>query len=401
MTKVGLIKKTEWPADKVERRPVADLIPYARNARTHSDAQVAQIAASVTEWGWTTPVLVDEAGSIIAGHGRVMAARKLGLADVPVMVATGWSEAQKKAYVLADNQLALNAGWDIDLLKVEVGDLDLEGFDLSLIGFDDKLLADLLADPTDGLTDPDEVPEPPAEPVTVLGDVWVMGKHRVMCGDSGSVDAIDRLLADEPISAILTDPPYGIGIDGQKESKNKNPKHNRKAHAFMGWDAERPDEGIFNYIVAADVPAVIWGGNYFADILPPTRGWLYWSKGQDGLTMSDGELAWTTETTPLRAITVNRSALKGSVHPTQKPLQIVEFSLDYIKAGPVVLDLFGGSGSTLIACEKTNRNARLMELAPQYCDVIVKRWQNFTGQKAVHEATGKTFDEMHNAPQAA
>lgn len=145
--KIGSIKKTEWPADKVERRAVADLIPYARNARTHSDAQVAQIAASVTEWGWTTPVLIDEAGSIIAGHGRVMAARKLGLTDVPVMVATGWSEAQKKAYVLADNQLALNAGWDIDLLKVEVGDLDAEGFNLDLIGFDDKLLADLLGEP--------------------------------------------------------------------------------------------------------------------------------------------------------------------------------------------------------------------------------------------------------------
>jgi hypothetical protein len=248
----------------------------------------------------------------------------------------------------------------------------------------------------DGLTDEDEVPEVPEQPVTVLGDVWVLGKHRLMCGDSGSIDAIDRLLAGEPISAIVTDPPYGIGIDGQKESKNKNPKHNRKAHAFMGWDAERPDEGIFNYIVAADVPAVIWGGNYFADLLPPTRGWLYWSKGQDGLTMSDGELAWTTQSTPLRAVTVNRAALQGSVHPTQKPLQVVEFSLDYIKAGPVVLDLFGGSGSTLIACEKTGRSARLMELAPQYCDVIIKRYIDFTGKKAVHAETGKTFEEMSN-----
>jgi DNA modification methylase len=164
----------------------------------------------------------------------------------------------------------------------------------------------------------------------------------------------------------------------------------------MGWDAERPDEGIFNYIVAANVPAVIWGGNYFADILPPSRGWLYWSKGQDGLTMSDGELAWTTSGTPLRAITVNRSALKDSVHPTQKPLQIVEFSLDYIKAGPVVLDLFGGSGSTLIACEKTNRKARLMELAPQYCDVIIKRWQDFTGKIATHAETGQPFAEVTN-----
>ena len=161
----------KWPADQVERRKVSELIPYARNSRTHSDEQVAQIAASIREWGWTTPVLCDDKGGIIAGHGRVMAARKLGLPDVPVMVATGWSEAQKKAYVLADNQLALNAGWDIDLLKVEVGDLNLEGFDLSLIGFDDKLLSDLLADPTDGLTDPDAAPEPPENPITSLGDI--------------------------------------------------------------------------------------------------------------------------------------------------------------------------------------------------------------------------------------
>ena len=214
----------------------------------------------------------------------------------------------------------------------------------------------------------------------------VIGEARLILAD-----CMEVLPTLGRVDAVITDPPYGIGIDGQKESKNKNPKHNRKAHAFMGWDAERPDEGIFNYIVSADVPAVIWGGNYFADLLPPTRGWLYWSKGQDGLTMSDGELAWTTQSTPLRAVTVNRAALQGSVHPTQKPLQVVEFSLDYIKAGPVVLDLFGGSGSTLIACEKTGRSARLIELAPQYCDVIVRRWQNFTGKQARHAETGAVF----------
>jgi ParB-like chromosome segregation protein Spo0J len=383
------------PADKVEQWPIENLVPYAKNSRTHSEEQVAQIAASIREWGFTTAVLVDESGSIIAGHGRVMAARKLGMASLPVMVATGWTDAQKRAYVIADNKLALNAGWDNELLALEFSELQGMDFDLDLTGFTADEIAALMPEEIEpGKTDEDAVPEVPVNPVTVLGDVWILGKHRLMCGDSTSIDAIDRLLADEQISAIVTDPPYGIGIDGQKESKNKNPKHNRKAHAFMGWDTERPDEGIFNYIVAANVPAVIWGGNYFADILPPTRGWLYWSKGQDGLTMSDGELAWTTETTPLRAITVNRSALKGSVHPTQKPLQIVEFSLDYIKAGPVVLDLFGGSGSTLIACEKTNRKARLMELAPQYCDVIVKRWQDFTGKIAVHAETGQPFAEV-------
>jgi site-specific DNA-methyltransferase (adenine-specific) len=215
-----------------------------------------------------------------------------------------------------------------------------------------------------------------------------------MCGDSTSIDAVEKLMDGQLAEAIVTDPPYGIGIDGQKESKSKNPKHNRKSHDFRGWDEERPDEGIFNYIVALNVPSVIWGGNYFADILPATRGWIYWSKGQDGLTMSDGELAWTTESTPLRSVTVNRAALQGSVHPTQKPLKVIEYSLEYIKAGKVVLDLFGGSGSTLIACEKTARQCRMMELDPKYCDVIIKRWEEYTGKNAVNSICGREFKTL-------
>ena len=167
----------EWPADRVERRSVNDLIPYARNARTHSDEQVAQIAASIREWGWTTPVLVDESGGIIAGHGRVMAARKLGITEVPVMVAVGWSEQQKRAYVLADNKLALNAGWDMEMLALELGDLAGAGFDMNLTGFSEDELAALVIDKTEGLTDPDEVPETPANAVTVLGDVWLLGAY--------------------------------------------------------------------------------------------------------------------------------------------------------------------------------------------------------------------------------
>jgi DNA modification methylase len=373
---------------------IESIIPFAMNSRLHSDAQVAQLAASIREFGFTNPVLIDEDKNLIAGHGRVMAARKLGLKSVPAILVTGLDERKRRALVIADNKLAMNATWDEDVLKNELQ--DLAGDFGELMGFSEEELEAMLQEATqieDGLTDEDAVPELAAEPVTVLGDVWLLGKHRLMCGDSASIESIDRLLDGQQINAIVTDPPYGIGIDGQKESKNKNPKHNRKAHAFMGWDDERPDDGIFNYIVALNVPSVIWGGNYFADLLPATRGWLYWSKGQDGLTMSDGELAWTTEKKPLRSITVNRSALKGSVHPTQKPLQIVEFSLDYINAGEVVLDLFGGSGSTLMACEKTKRQARLMELAPHYCDVIVKRWQDFTGKKATHADTGKTFAE--------
>jgi hypothetical protein len=374
---------------------IEQLIPYALNSRTHSDEQVAQLAASIREFGFTNPVLVDEENNLIAGHGRVMAARKLGHKEVPAVIVTGLDDRKRRALIIADNKLALNAGWDEQALRVELEDLvaDFGG----LMGFSEDELAALLAEAAEteeGLTDEDAVPELAEEPVTKLGDVWLLGKHRLMCGDSSSTDSIDKLLNDGTLHAIVTDPPYGIGIDGQKQSVNKNPKHNRKAHDFMGWDANRPDAGIFNYIAGAGVPAVVWGGNYFADLLPATRGWLYWSKGQDGLTMSDGELAWTTEATPLRAVTVNRAALQGSVHPTQKPTQVIEFSLDYIKAGVVVLDLFGGSGTTLMVCEKTNREARIMELEPKYCDVIIKRWQDFTGKKATLEATGQTFDQV-------
>jgi len=388
-----MLRKVMTP--QIEQRSVADLIPYAANSRTHSDAQVAQIAASIREFGWTNPILIDGDNTIIAGHGRLLAARKLGLEEVPAIILDHLTKAQQRALVIADNQLALNAGWNLDMLKAEIEDLKLEDFDLGLLGFDDKFLDGLLEpEPTEGLTDEDAVPEVPAIPVTVEGDVWVLGNHRLMCGDSTSIDALQTLTGGVVPNAIITDPPYGIGIDGQKKSVSANPKHNRKYHEKKGWDETRPDASIFGYIVALGVPAVIWGGNYFADLLPATRGWLYWSKGQDGLTMSDGELAWTTEDKPLRSKTVNRAALKGSVHPTQKPTEIIEFSVDYLsvpKKG-AVLDLFSGSGTICIVCEKTDRRAFMMERDAGYCDVIIKRWQDFTGQQAVHAETGEAFD---------
>jgi len=263
---------------------VDKLIPYVRNSRTHSDAQIAQIAASIKEFGWTNPILVDAENGIIAGHGRLMAARKLGYKDVPVIELKDMTETQKRAYVIADNQLALNAGWDFSLLSLEVADLKDNDFDLDLLGFDPKELEKLLEpEEIEGLTDEDAVPEVPVEPKTKLGDIYQLGNHRLMCGDSGDVNSIDKLLNRTIPNAIVTDPPYGIGIDGQKESISANPKHNRKYHEKKGWDSNRPDDGIFNWIVALNVPSVIWGGNYFADLLPATRGWLYWSKGQDGL----------------------------------------------------------------------------------------------------------------------
>ena len=373
------------------------MIPYARNSRTHSDEQVAQIAASVREFGWTNPVLVDGENGIIAGHGRILAARKLGMDEVPCIELAGLSDTQRRAYIIADNKLALNAGWDDELLAIEFAELADAGFDNLLTGFtQDEIDALTPEQIPEGLTDEDAVPELQAEPVSKLGDVWVLGAHRLMCGDSADVSALDTLLCGVTPNAVVTDPPYGIGIDGQKKSVSKNPKHNRKHHEKKGWDAERPDRGIFDWVVALGVPAVIWGGNYFADMLPATRGWLYWSKGQDGLTMSDGELAWTTEDKPLRSKTINRAHLNGSVHPTQKPVQIIEFSVDYLKVPQkgAVLDLFAGSGTLAIVCEKTDRRSFLMERDPGYVDVIVRRWQEFTGKQATLEATGATFAEV-------
>jgi hypothetical protein len=202
-----------WPADQIERWPIDRLIPYVRNARTHSEGQVAQIAASIREWGWTNPVLVDEDGTIIAGHGRVLAARKLRIAEVPVMVATGWSDAQKRAYTIADNKLTLNGGWDDELLGLELGELEVLGFDLDLIGFTEAERATLAAQFTEGLTDPDVVPDLPSDPVARDGDVWVLGRHRLLCGDSTSREDVDRLLAGVGPHLMVTDPPYGVNYD--------------------------------------------------------------------------------------------------------------------------------------------------------------------------------------------
>jgi hypothetical protein len=203
-----------WPADKVERWSIDRLIPYAKNARTHTDAQVAAIAASIKEWGWTTPALVGEDGGLIAGHARVLAARQLGIVKIPVMVAAGWTEAQKRAYVLADNQLAITgSGWDPELLRLELGELKLSGFDLSLTGFADFELKDIMADRTAGLTDPDDAPAVPAHPVSRTGDLWLLGRHRLLCGDSTVATDVERVLGGVEPHLMVTDPPYGVEYD--------------------------------------------------------------------------------------------------------------------------------------------------------------------------------------------
>jgi DNA modification methylase len=376
---------------------VEDLIPYALNSRTHSDAQVAQIAASIREFGFTNPVLVDDANNLIAGHGRLLAARKLKMDQVPAIVVAGLDDRKRRALVIADNKLALNAGWDEDALRVELE--DLAGDFGELMGFSQDELVALLqnAEGTDGLTDEDAVPEVPAVPVTVEGDVWLLGRHRLMCGDSTSIDAVDKLMDGQKADLIHTDPPYGIGYGGSMALGQE--RFGWKQHSG-GWDESRPPKEFFDLAEAQCKNRIIWGGNYFSDYLPPTMGWLVWDKGQRGFSLADGEMAWTSFDNAMRIKDLARATANREEkhHATQKPLVIVEWALEYAdrhaKQKPIlILDLFGGSGSTLIACEKNARDCRMMELDPKYCDVIIKRWQAFTGQQATLETTEKTFAE--------
>jgi len=247
----------DWPADKVERRKVTDLTPYARNSRTHSDEQVAQIAASIKEWGFTNPILIDPEGGIIAGHGRLMAAQRLGLEDVPCVTASGWTEAQKRAYVIADNKLALNAGWDNDMLAVEFGELKDLDFDLSLTGFDDDELGSLLADErAEGLADEDAVPEAPADPVTVEGDVWLLGRHRLMCGDSTSIDAVDKLMDGRKANMLHTDPPYGVDYEGVPNDNLKDEQLEAFLHDALSCAFAALASGSNIYVWHADITAL-------------------------------------------------------------------------------------------------------------------------------------------------
>jgi DNA modification methylase len=376
---------------QIKEVEVTALIPYAKNSRTHDDAQVAQIAASIKEFGWTNPILVDGDKGIIAGHGRLMAARKLGMTKVPVIELKDMTEAQKKAYVIADNRLALNAGWDNSMLTIELQDLEDEGFDLSLTGFDKDEL-DALLNPiteTDGLTDEDAVPEVPEEPKTKLGDIYILGNHRLMCGDSTSIDAVDKLMDGNAVDLIFTDPPYNVGFNGRSGKHEVIKNDNLSESDFETFIGE-----VCNTIKAINPKAYyIWCNWNFYGILQGKLDYktcIVWAKNVFG--MGNGyrhQHEFCLFNGKIDEIIKNESDLwevkkdHAYVHPTQKPVALsVRAFGNHIKLLNV-LDLFGGSGSTLIGAEQTGRKAYVMELDPKYCDVIVKRWEDFTGKKAV------------------
>jgi len=407
------LEPNSWPADKVERWPIERLVPYARNARTHTDEQVGQVAASIREWGWTNPVLVSVDGGIIAGHCRVLAGRKLGLTEVPVMLAAGWSEAQKRAYILADNQLTLNAGWNPELLRLELAELQDLQFDLGLIGFGDDQLAGLLQS-NPGLTDPDEVPEPPAVPVAQRGDLWRLGRHRLVCGDATDKNDVRAALGDVVPHLMVTDPPYGVEYD--PDWRNRADRANGKPYGasaigqvsnddrvdwreawalFPGsivycWHADPHAAGVQASLEAASfeiVCQVIWAKDRFVI----SRGDYHWQHEPCWYAVRKGKKhGWSGDRSQTTLWQISHQKSETG-HSTQKPVECMRRPIENNSSpGQAVYDPFVGSGTTIIAAEMTGRACHALEIDPAYCDVTIERWQNFTGEKAermpAHEA---------------
>lgn len=404
--------------DQLETIQIDALIPYARNSRTHSDAQVAQIASSIKEFGFTNPVLIDGGGGIIAGHGRVLAARKLGMSEVPCIRLEHLTDAQKRAYVIADNRLALNSGWDTEMLKVEFADLQELGFDLELTGFDLDEIKELLAPVgTEGLTDPDDAPPLPETPRTVPGDIWVMGKHRLLCGDSTSMDDLAKLCEGQLVDMWLTDPPYNVAYEGgtkekltiKNDSMGDDQFRQFLRDAYTAADTVMKPGAVF-YIWHADSEGYNFRGAA-KDAGWTVRQCLIWKKSSMVMGRQDyhwkhepclygwkegASHLWAADRKQTTILEFEKPSRNGE-HPTMKPVALFEYQLlNNTKGGDQVLDSFGGSGTTLIAAEKNGRVARIMELDPKYCDVIVKRWQDFTGKIATHAETGEPFAEVTN-----
>lgn len=396
---------------------VSELIPYANNSRTHSDEQVLQIAASIKEFGFLNPIIVDGSNGIIAGHGRVMAAKKLSIKELPCIDASHLTEAQKKAYIIADNKLALNAGWDDEILRVEFEALKELDFDLSLTGFSLEELEAFEVEELDTEYDEDadgEIIEPPPEPKTKEGDVWILGKHRLMCGDSTSIDALEKLCNNQLVDMWLTDPPYNVAYEGKtkealtikNDSMGDDDFRQFLRDCYVAADAVMKPGAVF-YIWHADSEGYNFRGAA-KDANWKVRQCLIWKKStlvmgrQDyhwkhepclyGWKEGAGHL-WASDRKQTTILEFDKPSRNGE-HPTMKPVDLFSYCLlNNTKGGDIVLDSFGGSGTTIIACEKDGRVGYLMELDPKYCDVIINRWQTLTGKDAILESTGETYNE--------
>ena len=416
-----------WFADKIEQWPTAKLLPYARNARTHSDDQVAQIAASIAEFGFTNPILAGSDGVIVAGHGRLAAAQKLGLEVVPVVVLDHLSPTQRRALVIADNRIAENAGWDDAMLRIEIAALQDDDFDVSLTGFDADALAELMAgnEPDgEGETDDDAVPDVSETPVSRPGDVGLLGGHRLLCGDSTVTESYDRLLDGEQVDMVFTDPPYNVNYANSAKDKMRG-----KDRAILN---DNLGDGFYDFLLAALSPTIAHcrGGIYVAmssselDVLQAAfraaggkwSTFIIWAKNTFTLGRADyqrqyepilygwpeGEQRHWCGDRDQGDVWNIKKPQKNDLHPTMKPVELVERAIrNSSRPGNVVLDPFGGSGTTLIAAEKSGRLARLIELDPKYVDVIVRRWQDWTGKQATRELDGALFDDQAASDSSA
>ena len=419
---VGARPARPWPADQVERWPLERLIPYANNPRHHSEADLDKIAAAIRKWGWTMPVLADEKGGLISGHARVGAATKLGLTSIPVIVARGWSEDEKRAYRLADNQLAARAIWDPEQLANELRELQFTGFDLDLIGFEPDQLETILAGMgSSGLRDPDTVPEVPDQPITRLGDVWLLGEHRVGCGDSTSATDVAQVLAGSEPHLMIADPPYGVRYDpswracrglgsgnlAQGPVLNDDRAEWRSAYALFPGDVAYVWHGaLHGDVVAADLAAcglqlraqLVWAKQHFT----LSRGDYHWKHETCWYAVREGKPSqWQGDRKQTTVWEIannnpfgNREREPSWGHGTQKPVECMRRPIENnSRPGQAVYDPFLGSGTTLIAAEMTGRVCYGLELSPAYVDVVVRRWQLFTGRRGTHPASGLSFDE--------
>ena len=409
-----------WLSTHIERWPTEKLVPYARNARTHSEEQVAQIAASIVEFGFTNPILAGSDGVIVAGHGRLAAAQKLGLDTVPVVVLDHLTPTQRRALIIADNRIAENAGWDDAMLRIELQSLQEDGFKLDITGFDADALAEIMAGEettVEGNTDEDAVPELSETIIIRPGDVWILGEHRLVCGDATQAASYEQLLAGQRVQMIWSDLPYNVNYANSAKDKLRG-KHRPILNDNLGegfydfvFDAlslmlPHCDGAVYIAMSSSELDTlqaafraaggkwstfIIWAKHTFtlgrADYQRQYEPILYgWPEGSSRHWCGDRDQGdvWNI-----------KKPARNDLHPTMKPVELMERSIrNSSRPGDVVLDCFGGSGSTLIAAEKAGRRCFMMELDPKYCDVIVRRWQEFSGGKAVSEDGQRIFDEV-------